>query len=281
MNLVYRDKILDLSKTQVMGILNVTPDSFSDGGKYNSLSTAIEHASKMINNGATIVDVGGESSRPGAGIISTEEELHRVIPVVEALAQRFDIWISVDTSKPEVIFEAASAGAHIINDIRSLSMPGAIDAAAKTGLPVCLMHMQGQPADMQKAPTYDDVVAEVSLFFSRQVQRCMNAGIKRQNIILDPGFGFGKTRDHNYKLLSSLNYFNQYGLPILAGMSRKSMLGAVIGNVGPDQRLNVTVASSVIAALQGAHIVRVHDVKETYEALQVVNATLDMQGLIS
>lgn len=274
MNLTYKDKILDLSKTQVMGILNITPDSFSDGGKYNSLPTAIEHASEMINSGATIIDVGGESSRPGAGIVSTEEELHRVIPIVEALAQRFDIWISVDTSKPEVILEAASAGAHMINDIRSLSLPGATEAAAKTGLPACLMHMQGQPGNMQKAPTYDDVVAEVSLFFSRQIQRCVDAGIKRKNIILDPGFGFGKTLEHNYKLLSSLSYFHQYGLPLLAGMSRKSMLGEVIGGVGPDHRLNVTVASSVIAALRGAHIVRVHDVKETYEALQVVNATL-------
>lgn len=257
-----------------MGILNITPDSFSDGGKYTLLQTAIEHAREMINNGATIIDVGGESARPGAGIVSVEEELHRVIPVVEALSQRFDIWISVDTSKPEVILEAASAGAHMINDIRSLSLSGAIKAVATTGLPACLMHMQGQPMNMQKAPTYDDVVAEVSVFFSRQIQRCIDAGIKRENIIIDPGFGFGKTMEHNYELLSALSYFHHYGLPVLAGMSRKSMLGAVIGNPGPDNRLNVTVASSVIAALQGAHIVRVHDVKETYEALQVVNATL-------
>lgn len=276
MNISYNKKIIDLSKTQVMGILNITPDSFTDGGRYNSLSKAIQHTSEMINNGATIIDVGGESSRPGAGIVSTEEELHRVIPIVEALSQRFDICISVDTSKPEVILESATAGAHLINDIRSLSLPGALEAAVSTGLPVCLMHMRGQPVNMQDTPLYADVVAEVSLFFSQQIQRCTDAGIKREHLILDPGFGFCKTLEHNYQLLSFLRYFKRYGLPVLVGMSRKSMLGDVIGNVRPEDRLNLTVASSVIAALQGAHIIRVHDVRETYEALQVVDTMLNV-----
>ncbi|MDZ5641669.1 dihydropteroate synthase [Enterobacter sp. A103] len=275
MKLQARNSTLDLSVPHVMGILNVTPDSFSDGGCFNTFDAAISHAENMIKDGATIIDIGGESARPGAGVISVDEELHRVIPIVEAVATRFDVWISVDTSKPEVIREAASAGMHLINDIRSLSVSGAPEAAAKTGLPVCLMHMQGQPASMQNAPVYDDVVAEVSLFFSQQIQTCMRAGIKRENIILDPGFGFGKTLSHNYQLLHNLDYFNRYELPLLVGMSRKSMIGKLLSNADTAHRLNGTIASSVMAAMKGAHIIRVHDVKETYEALQIVRATLE------
>ncbi|HID7510865.1 TPA: dihydropteroate synthase [Enterobacter hormaechei] len=275
MKLHARNLALDLSVPQVMGILNITPDSFSDGGCYYSFNAAMSRTEKMIKDGATIIDIGGESSRPGAGIVSVEEELHRVIPVVEAVAKRFDVWISVDTSRPEVMREASAAGMHLINDIRALSVPGALEAAAETGLPVCLMHMQGQPADMQKGPVYDDVVAEVSLFFSQRIQSCLNGGIKRENIILDPGFGFGKTRSHNYQLLHSLDYFKRYELPLLVGMSRKSMIGLLLNNADPAHRLNGTIASSVIAAMKGAHIIRVHDVKETFEALQIYRATAE------
>ncbi|MCX8986075.1 dihydropteroate synthase [Citrobacter portucalensis] len=281
MKLQARNSTLDLSVPQVMGILNITPDSFSDGGCYNTFNAAISHTEKMIKDGATIIDIGGESSRPGAGIVSVEEELHRVIPIVEAVAKRFDVWISVDTSRPEVIREASAAGMHLINDIRALSVPGAPEAAAETGLPVCLMHMQGQPANMQKGPVYDDVVAEVSLFFSQRIQSCLNGGIKRENIILDPGLGFGKTLSHNYQLLHCLDYFKRYELPLLVGMSRKSMIGLLLNNADTAHRLNGTIASSVIAAMKGAHIIRVHDVKETYEALQILRATVEHCNNIS
>ena len=198
MKLTAQGSILDLSHPHVMGILNVTPDSFSDGGTHNTLVEAVKHANLMINAGATIVDVGGESTRPGALDVSVEEELDRVIPVVEAIAQRFEVWISVDTSKPEVIRESARAGAHIINDIRSLSEPGALEAAAETGLPVSLMHMQGNPKTMQDAPKYDYVFAEVNRYFVEQIARCERAGISKDKLLLDPGFGFGKNLSHNY-----------------------------------------------------------------------------------
>jgi len=192
MKLHARDSFLDLSFPHVMGILNVTPDSFSDGGAHNSLVNALTHTNEMVNAGATIIDVGGESTRPGADEVSVEEELERVIPVVEAIAQRFEVWISVDTSKPDVIREAARAGAHIINDIRSLSEPGALDAAAESGLPVCLMHMQGEPRTMQQTPSYNNVISEVDAYFAAQIARCEAAGIKKAQLLLDPGFGFGK-----------------------------------------------------------------------------------------
>ncbi|OAT27126.1 dihydropteroate synthase [Proteus myxofaciens] len=273
MKLIARGKELNLSTPQVMGILNVTPDSFSDGGTHNSLNHALEHAIKMINEGATIIDIGGESTRPGASDVSIEEELHRVVPVVEAISQRFDVWISVDTSKAQVITESANAGASIINDIRSLQEPGALEAAAKTKLPVCIMHMQGLPKTMQHSPHYDDVVKDVDSFLGEHIQRCINAGIERDKIILDPGFGFGKNLEHNYQLLSHLNEFHHFGLPILAGMSRKSMVGQLL-NVPPQQRVAGSVACAVIAAMQGAQIIRVHDVKETADAMKVVQATL-------
>ncbi|MGL4033560.1 dihydropteroate synthase [Kosakonia cowanii] len=273
MKLHAQGSTLELSHPHVMGILNVTPDSFSDGGSHNTLIEAVKHANLMINAGATIVDIGGESTRPGAAEVSVEEELARVIPVVEAIAQRFEVWISVDTSKPEVIREAARAGAHIINDIRSLTEPGALEAAAQTGLPVCLMHMQGQPKTMQEAPKYEDVFADVNRFFVENIARCERAGIAKEKLLLDPGFGFGKNLSHNYALLSRLGEFHHFGLPLLAGMSRKTMIGQLL-NVGPTERLSGSLACAVIAAMQGAEIIRVHDVKETVEAMRVVEATL-------
>lgn len=277
MKLVAQGSTLDLSLPHVMGILNVTPDSFSDGGVHNSLIEAVKHANLMINAGATIIDIGGESTRPGAAEVSVEEELARVIPVVEAIAQRFEVWISVDTSKAEVIRQSARAGAHIINDIRSLTEPGALQAAAETGLPVCLMHMQGQPKTMQEAPKYEDVFADVERFFNEHIVRCEQAGIAKEKLLLDPGFGFGKNLSHNYQLLARLGEFHHFGLPLLVGMSRKSMVGQLL-NVGPSERLNGSLACAVIAAMQGAQIIRVHDVKETVEALRVVEATLAAKG---
>lgn len=277
MKLVAQGSTLDLSHPHVMGILNVTPDSFSDGGVHNSLIEAVKHANLMINAGATIIDIGGESTRPGAAEVSVEEELARVIPVVEAIAQRFEVWISVDTSKAEVIRQSARAGAHIINDIRSLTEPGALQAAAETGLPVCLMHMQGQPKTMQEAPKYEDVFADVERFFNEHIVRCEQAGIAKEKLLLDPGFGFGKNLSHNYQLLARLGEFHHFGLPLLVGMSRKSMVGQLL-NLGPSERLNGSLACAVIAAMQGAQIIRVHDVKETVEALRVVEATLAAKG---
>lgn len=264
---------LDLTHPHVMGILNVTPDSFSDGGKHNSVIDAVKHANAMLNAGATIIDVGGESTRPGAAVVSTDEELSRVIPVVEALAQRFETWISVDTSNPAVIRESARAGAHLINDIRALQVAGARQAAAETGLPVCLMHMQGDPQTMQHMPHYDDIFTAVNDFFIEHIALCEAAGISRDKLILDPGFGFGKSVSHNYQLLARLSEFHAHDLPLLVGMSRKSMIGQLL-NVGPDQRLSGSLSCAVIAAMQGAHILRVHDVKETVEAVRVVEATL-------
>ena len=277
MKLQAQGSTLDLSHPHIMGILNVTPDSFSDGGAHNTLVEAVKHANLMINAGATIVDVGGESTRPGAAEVSIDEELARVIPVVEAIAQRFEVWISVDTSKPEVIRESARAGAHIVNDIRSLTEPGALEAAAQTGLPVCLMHMQGQPKTMQEAPKYDDVFADVIRFFAEQIARCEGAGIAKEKLLLDPGFGFGKNLTHNYALLARLAEFHHFGLPLLVGMSRKSMVGQLL-NVGPSERLSGSLACAVIAAMQGAQIIRVHDVRETVEAMRVVEATLSAKG---
>ncbi|QKJ85488.1 Dihydropteroate synthase [Paramixta manurensis] len=272
MKLYARDSILDLSHPHVMGILNVTPDSFSDGGKHHALIDALTHTNEMVNAGATIIDVGGESTRPGAAEVSVDEELERVIPVVEAIAQRFEVWISVDTSRPEVMRESARVGAHLINDIRALQEPGALEAAAEIELPVCLMHMQGDPRTMQQAPHYQHVVREVDDFFSQQIARCEAAGIKKSQLLLDPGFGFGKNLSHNYQLLAQLSEFHHFELPLLVGMSRKSMIGQLL-NVGPSQRLTGSLACAVIAAMQGAHIIRVHDVKETVEAMRVVEAT--------
>lgn len=272
MKLTARGQTLSLATPQVMGILNVTPDSFSDGGTHNTPAKALEHARKMIAEGAAIIDIGGESTRPGAAEVSPEQEAERVIPVVAAIARESDVWISVDTSKALVIREAANAGAHILNDIRSFSEPGALQAAAQSGLPVCVMHMQGEPRTMQQAPHYQNVVREVYTYLEAQVARCLAAGIEKNHIILDPGFGFGKTLAHNYQLLDKLDLFHNLGLPVLAGMSRKSMIGQLM-DIPPDERVAGSVACAVIAAMKGAQIIRVHDVKETVQAMKVVEAT--------
>ncbi|WP_241608004.1 dihydropteroate synthase [Rosenbergiella australiborealis] len=277
MKLRARGSELDLSFPHIMGILNMTPDSFSDGGRHKTLIDAITHANEMVIAGATILDIGGESTRPGADEVTVDEELARVIPVVEALAQRFEVWISVDTSKPEVIRAAAAAGAHLINDIRSLSEPGARDAAAQVDLPVCLMHMQGEPKSMQHNPNYQHIIEDVDSFLSTEIENCIAAGIRRENLLIDPGFGFGKTLQHNYELLAKLGHFHHFDLPLLVGMSRKSMIGQLL-NVGPTQRLSGSLACAVIAAMQGAQIIRVHDVKESVEAIRVVEATLRAKG---
>ncbi|MEG0279325.1 MAG: dihydropteroate synthase [Morganella sp. (in: enterobacteria)] len=272
MKLTARGQTLSLATPQVMGILNVTPDSFSDGGTHNTPVQALAHARRMILEGAVIIDIGGESTRPGAAEVSPEQEAERVIPVVEAIARESDVWISVDTSKALVIREAAKAGAHIINDIRSLTEPGALQAAAISGLPVCVMHMQGEPRTMQQAPHYQNVVHDVYAYLEAQVKRCIAAGIEKNHIILDPGFGFGKSLAHNYQLLDKLDEFHKLGLPVLAGMSRKSMIGQLM-DLPPDERVAGSVACAVIAAMKGAQIIRVHDVKETVQAMKVVEAT--------
>ncbi|MFT4464439.1 MAG: dihydropteroate synthase [Sodalis sp. (in: enterobacteria)] len=273
MQLIARERTLSLSVPRIMGILNLTPDSFSDGGKYQHLAAAIDHAAAMLDAGAAIIDIGGESTRPGAETVSAEEEAARVVPVVVALAQRFDTFISVDTSKALVMRESAAAGTHLINDVRSLSEPGALAAAAASQLPVCLMHMQGDPSTMQQAPYYENVLAEVEAYFVRQIERCEAAGIAKNRLLLDPGFGFGKTLEHNYQLLARLGDFHHLGLPLLVGMSRKSMIGQLL-DLPPEKRVTGSVACAVIAALQGAQIIRVHDVRQTVEAMRVVEATL-------
>ena len=272
-----RDLVLDLNYPQIMGILNVTPDSFSDGGTHNTLDAALRHTEAMIAAGATMIDIGGESTRPGAAEVSVAEEMDRVVPVVEAIARRFEVWISVDTSKAEVIRGSAEAGANLINDIRSLQEPGALDAVVQSGLPVCLMHMQGEPRTMQQKPVYSNVVEEVDAYLAEQIARCVGAGIVRENLLIDPGFGFGKDLKHNYQLLARLAHFHHFGLPLLVGMSRKSMIGQLL-NVPPSQRIVGSVACAVIAAMQGAQIIRVHDVKETVEAMRIVEATLSAKG---
>jgi dihydropteroate synthase len=269
---------LDLSRCNIMGILNVTPDSFSDGGSYNNLDKALFHAEEMINQGATLIDVGGESTRPGAVAVSLQEELDRVVPVIEAIHKNLATIISVDTSTPQVITEAALVGAGLINDVRALQREGALVAAAATDLPICLMHMQGQPDSMQQAPSYEDVVNDIHAFLSERIGACAHVGIERSRLLLDPGFGFGKTLEHNYQLLNELESFHQFGLPLLVGISRKTMIGKVLQNKAlqdrpADQRLYGSLAAAVIAAMKGSAIIRVHDVAATFDALQVVAAT--------
>ena len=266
-----RQRSLDLSRPVVMGILNLTPDSFSDGGRYNRHDAALRQAEQMLADGAAIIDIGGESTRPGAAAVPAQEELARVVPVIEALRRQFDCVISIDTSKAAVMSAAVQAGADIINDVRALLEPGALDAAVSAQVPVCLMHMQGAPRSMQQAPQYQDVVAEVKQFLLERAHACEQAGIDKQQIILDPGFGFGKSLTHNYVLLQQLQQFADCGYPLLAGMSRKSMIGQLL-NIPLNERLAASVACATIAALQGARIIRVHDVKETVQAVRVVTA---------
>lgn len=273
---------LDLGIPQVMGILNVTPDSFSDGGALSSsdehqfrisLDKALAAAERMVTAGASIIDVGGESTRPGAPPVTLQQELDRVIPVIEAIRQRFDVLVSVDTSAPGVITQAAKAGAGMVNDIRALQRPGAVDAAADTGMAICLMHMQGDPQTMQNNPRYEDVVADVAAFLKQRADLCMQAGIPASRICLDPGFGFGKNLLHNYQLLACLGELRALGFPLLIGLSRKSMIGNVIGKP-VDQRLAGSLAGAVLAAVAGARIIRVHDVAETVDAIKVVAASM-------
>ncbi|HAS6153138.1 TPA: dihydropteroate synthase [Vibrio vulnificus] len=262
-------KSLDLSFPVVMGILNVTPDSFSDGGQFNALDAALAQAERMIAAGVSIIDIGGESTRPGAPEVSLEEELKRVIPAIQAIRQKHDVWISIDTSKAEVMKQAIEAGADLINDVRALLEPGALAVAAKAQVPICLMHMQGQPRSMQHNPSYQDVLKEVGEFLEERVAACEEAGIAKELLILDPGFGFGKTIEHNYHLLAHLESFHQLGLPILAGMSRKSMVFKLL-NKKPAECMVASVTCATIAAMKGAQIIRVHDVEETVEAMRVI-----------
>ncbi|MFT4925201.1 MAG: dihydropteroate synthase [Phenylobacterium sp.] len=259
---------------QVMGILNVTPDSFSDGGHFNLIDRAVDHCALMLTQGATIIDIGGESTRPGAVAVNEAQELQRVIPVIEALRQRFDCAISIDTSKAGVMSAAVGAGAAMINDVQALTGPGCVEIAASLDVPVWLMHMQGKPRTMQHDPVYTDVVDDVKAYFIERTKVCIKAGIKPQHIGIDPGFGFGKTVAHNYQMLNRLEEFHALGFSLLAGMSRKSMIGHVLDNT-VEQRLSGSLACAVIAAMKGAQVIRVHDVKETFEALQIVAATIN------
>ncbi|MGC6406310.1 dihydropteroate synthase [Bisgaard Taxon 45] len=272
MKLYANNKVLDLSTPQIMGILNFTPDSFSDSGQFFQLDKALFHVEKMLNAGATIIDIGGESTRPMAEEVTLEQELARVIPVVEAVRQNFDCWISVDTSKAEVMKAAASVGMDLINDIRALREPNALHTAVKLDLPVCIMHMQGEPRTMQYNPTYANVVEEVLAFLQERSATCINAGIRRENLIWDMGFGFGKTTAHNYKLLQNLAHFCETGFPVLAGLSRKSMIGNALDKALAD-RVVGSVAGALIAVIHGAAIVRVHDVEQTADALKIWQAT--------
>lgn len=263
------NKTLVLDRPHVMGILNVTPDSFSDGGKFNSLDNALLQAERMIQAGVSIIDIGGESTRPGAPDVSLEEELARVIPAIKAIRAQFDVWISIDTSKAEVMRQAVEAGADLINDVRALQEPGALQAAAEGNVPVCLMHMKGQPRTMQASPVYDDVLTDVEAFLQERVEACEAVGISKEQLILDPGFGFGKTIEHNYHLLAHLEKFHTLGLPVLAGMSRKSMIFKLLDKA-PADCMVASVTCATIAAMKGAQIIRVHDVEDTLEAMKII-----------
>lgn len=255
-----------------MGILNVTPDSFSDGGKFVNPDAAVKQVKHMLADGADIIDIGGESTRPGAKAVTVNEELKRVIPVIQTIREFSDCLISIDTSKATVMREAIAAGANIINDVRALQEDDTLSTAAELDVPVCLMHMQGRPRSMQSQPTYKDVVAEVKTFLQQRIKSCLDAGIKKHNIIVDPGFGFGKSLEHNLSLFSSLGEFVAMGYPLLVGVSRKSMLGKILNNAPADERVYASVVMAALAAQKGARILRVHDVKATADALAVINS---------
>lgn len=267
-------KPVDLSRPRVMGILNVTPDSFSDGGRFIGATAALEHALAMVEAGADFIDIGGESTRPGAEPVSAEVEIGRVVPVIEALGPHCPVPISIDTSKPAVMRAAVAAGAGLINDVRALREPGAVETAVELGVPVCLMHMQGEPRTMQAAPAYEDVVAEVRDFLLGRAAACEAAGMPREGILLDPGFGFGKALAHNLSLLRHLDVLVATGYPVLVGLSRKSMLGQLTG-LPVEQRLAPSLAAAVLAARAGARVIRVHDVGETVAALALVAAMME------
>jgi dihydropteroate synthase len=271
------DKTLDLARPIVMGVLNVTPDSFSDGGRFLGFEAAVAHGLRLIDDGAAIIDIGGESTRPGAAPVEVDEELRRVVPVVERLHEAApQTIISVDTSKTEVIREATAAGAGLINDVRALTEPGALETAAASGSAVCLMHMQGEPRTMQRAPSYVDVVREVKAFFDERVQACRAAGLSSDRLVIDPGFGFGKTLKHNLELLRRLPELTAGELPVLVGLSRKSIVGTLTGR-SAGERVHGSVALAVIATMNGARIVRAHDVAATVDALKIVAAIADSQ----
>jgi dihydropteroate synthase len=268
---------LDLSQPVVMGVLNVTPDSFSDGGRFLEPAAAVERALRMVEEGAGIVDIGGESTRPGAVPVPVAEELARVLPVLERLAGDLPVPVSVDSSKPEVMRRAIAAGAGMINDVNGLRAPGAVEILARSRAAICLMHMQGEPRSMQQAPSYGDVVAEVRAFLGGRVQACRDAGIGGDRIAIDPGFGFGKTLEHNLELLGSLDRLAAEGLPVLVGLSRKSMIGQLTGRAA-DARLPGSLALAAIAVTYGASIVRAHDVAATVDAVKIAAAVRARQG---
>jgi len=271
MKLVCRDHVLDLTQPCVMGVLNVTPDSFSDGGRYRDVAAAVERGLAMAAEGAAIIDVGGESTRPGAADVPVQEELERVLPVIEQLVGRVPVPISVDTSKPELMRAAIAAGASLVNDVRALRAPGAVEAVAGSGAAVCLMHMQGDPRTMQADPAYSDVVADVRQFLADRVRACRAAGIGRERISVDPGIGFGKSPEHNLALLAAIDRLADPGLPVLVGVSRKSLVGMITGRP-PEGRLAGSVAFAALAVMGGAAIVRAHDVAETVDAVKVASA---------
>jgi dihydropteroate synthase len=265
-------RILRLDMPRVMGIVNVTPDSFSDGGTHASADAAVAHGLALAEQGADVLDIGGESTRPGAADVPLDEELRRVIPVIERLAKETALPISVDTSKPEVMRAAGAPGAGMVNDVYALRREGALDAAAELGVPVVLMHMLGEPRSMQDDPRYDDVVADVHRFLAERIFSAEMAGIAKKNIVVDPGFGFGKSRDHNLALLAQLQRFTELGVPVMAGLSRKKTIGELTGHAMPRDRLHGSVAAHLIAAQRGAMLLRVHDVAATVDALRVWNA---------
>ena len=260
--------MLGLDYPSVMGVLNVTPDSFSDGGKFLGLASALEQAHKMIADWAAVLDLGGESTRPGAAAVSEQEELDRVLPIIEAISSEFDTPISIDTSKPQVMCAAVAAGAVMINDVCALQVDGALAMAVELQKPVCLMHMQGDPRTMQADPQYDDIVADVTQFLQARVAQCVQAGLSRDLLVVDPGFGFGKTAAQNVELLANLRQLRQIGCPVLIGVSRKSTLGTMTGRE-VDDRLAASIAAAVVAVMSGAQIIRAHDVKETVDAVRV------------
>ena len=265
------NRVLVFDAPKVMGILNVTPESFSGGGRYTAVESALHHAEEMVAAGAAIIDVGGESTRPGAPAVSEAEELDRVVPVIEAIARELDVVISMDTSTPAVMRGGARAGAGLINDVRSLRRPGALETAAATDLAICLMHMRGEPGTMQQAPAYADVAGEVGAFLAEQVARCETAGISRQRLVLDPGYGFAKTLEHNLELFRRQAELLAFGLPLLVGVSRKSMIGAVTGRP-VEGRLAGGLALAALALAKGAQILRVHDVAETVDVVKMITA---------
>lgn len=265
------NRVLDLTRPQVMGILNVTPDSFSDGGRFHLRDAALRHAEAMVVAGASLIDIGGESTRPGALPVSAEQELQRVAPIVEAIATELDVIISVDTSAPVVMLEAARLGAGLLNDVRGLRREGALAAAAATGLPVCLMHMRGEPGSMQQNPQYQDLLGEIREFFVERLEACAAVGIPAGRVILDPGFGFAKSLQHNLSLFKHLEALHEFGLPLLVGVSRKSMIGQVLGR-DVDQRLAGSLALAALALAKGVKILRVHDVRETVDLVRMLAA---------